>query len=80
MLLESQEKANRWFVRIYTEDVHVLKMQNGFLQLCANHLQKNILNLVESARLSKCNWQQQDEALSLPQEKHTIMPKIAKNS
>lgn len=60
---ELQEKANRWLVRIYTED-ECFEEAERISAAMRESSPKNILNLVESARLSSAIGNN-DEALSL---------------
>lgn len=64
--LESQEEANRWFVRIYTENGRFEDAER-ISTIMRESSPKNILNLVESARLSSAIGNN-DEALSLLRE------------
>ena len=63
---ESQEKANRWFVRIYTEDGRFEDAERISTAMRESS-PRNILNLVESARLSSAIGNN-DEALTLLRE------------
>ncbi len=63
---ELQEKANRWLVRVYTEDGRFEEAERISAAMRESS-PKNILNLVESARLSRVIGNN-DEALSLLRE------------
>ena len=63
---ESQEKANLWLVRIYTEDERFEEAERISTAMRESS-PENILALVEAARLSKATGKQ-DEALSLLRE------------
>lgn len=63
---EVQKKANRWLVRIYTEDERFEEAER-ISTVMRESSPKNILNLVESSRLSSAIGNN-DEALSLLRE------------
>ena len=63
---ESQEEANRWLVRIYTEDGRFEDAER-ISKVMRESSPRNILNLVEAARLSRASGNS-DEALSLLRE------------